>query len=264
MKTLKNLLVKGSLIGALTLTGCYEGSFSDEEEGTTMAELETAVGALLMQSDDPDDVKLGTFLYTLGAQAHEREVAREGRDQININIPPAIQPTVQKLPENVIYSDGTYRPAPGYTWVDPKGADDFRVKRKITAPEAETRFSGGLFSYNRWVDLNNSGTVDGNELFGLGKKVFNPAKEPMTIGFYAPDKKGAAIFRVWTETGDLLGTDSWSYNGEIRSYFTIPGVPLSDKNTMGKLKKAGPGDYVMTVNFENESDVYFTKIKIVR
>ena len=83
----------------------------------------------------------------------------------------------QPLPENVTQNrDGSYRPAPGYTWVNPKNNNDLRVRAIPNwDPYIVTKERAGdciipppSFAYLEWEDKNRDGHKGKDELIGLG------------------------------------------------------------------------------------------------
>ncbi len=82
-----------------------------------------------------------------------------------------VQPETIVVPENVMYINGNYKPAPGYTWINPGNHEgDFRV-RKITLNEElfHNYFSGQDISFvcNYTKDFNNDGAYDSDEYVGI-------------------------------------------------------------------------------------------------
>ena len=88
-------------------------------------------GAVKSASDNPAAISLETSMYDESSQEQSMRESEAERSHINVNT--QAQSTQQKrtgLPENVIYSDGQYNPAPGYVWVNPDDQKDLRVKKK--------------------------------------------------------------------------------------------------------------------------------------
>lgn len=57
-----------------------------------------------------------------------------------------------ELPENVIYSDGKYNPAPGYKWVNPNDQKDLRVISSSSAHEGQHGSGGGMDLWRTYVE----------------------------------------------------------------------------------------------------------------
>jgi len=88
------------------------------------------MGAVTSTSDDPATSSVETLMYEGSQEQRERDSEAE-KSQINVhNEAESTQQIIPELPENVIYSDGEYNPAPGYTWVNPDDQNDLRVKKK--------------------------------------------------------------------------------------------------------------------------------------
>jgi len=114
-----------------------------------------------------------------------------------------------QLPENVIYRDGSYYPAEGYTWVDKgnnlevrklrKGDILKRVRNNYNGfPESEVLF------YSNYVDDNNNNKWEPSEFKGI-KDIFREDEEIRAVSFWeviAGDLNGKAV------TMDILGLDT--------------------------------------------------------
>jgi hypothetical protein len=119
----------------------------------------------------------------------------------------------------------------------------------------------GLFTCNKWVDFDNNGKVIKSELFGLGKKVFNLNKEKMQIRLNN-DYEGRVLFRSWTDSGELIGeTKVYKHYNKIAGGSTGPNSP-NQGDFLDNIKGAGPGNYTITANTEDER-TYRIDIKII-
>lgn len=284
LNTGKKILVRGlvATIGLLPMsyvTGCHlpdtkvaeerkekiERQNSEEKKtGPTEGEVFSLVGLMGMLSGNPKDAQLGSLLYNLGQMEHDKEVAREGRSETEINIyNQDRERQSSNLPENVVYFNGKFKPAQGYAWINPNDVNDLGVRKKVRKTDKD-RF----ISYNKWVDLDRNGTITiETELFGLGKKVFDIDKERMTIGFYQEHLGEREIsFRSWTPTGELLGETiaKRRFNGGyISQGFIGPKQDPTKPEFLEKIKSAGSGDYIITVNTD-EGKTYMLNIKIIK
>ncbi len=85
------------------------------------------------------------------------------------------------------------------------GHSDYQKQERQQQRYKDNETPVGLFAYTKWVDLNENGGMDDNELFGLGKKVFNLNKEALKIGIRIPDYEGNVNYKLWNSRGDLAG-----------------------------------------------------------
>jgi hypothetical protein len=84
-KTLRNLIGAGLIVGS-SLVGCAATSQQvrqdeDKKEDVTQGEKLTLLGQMLQLTGKERDSKAGYLLESLGLMQHEREVAREGRNE---------------------------------------------------------------------------------------------------------------------------------------------------------------------------------------
>ncbi|HEB46874.1 MAG TPA: hypothetical protein ENI22_00200 [Candidatus Pacearchaeota archaeon] len=164
---LRGILAGTALASSLSLGGCAS-SLSEFTEGEGM----TLIGALMGESGDSQARKLAPYVSLLGQMRYQKEVIREGRTQINIQ-----GGQTQRTPENVIYSEGNYFPAPGFTWTDPENPNDLNLRKSI----------GVVFAANYWRDFNNNGLVDPNEYIGIKNRFYE--NEEMILVLYSPESQ---------------------------------------------------------------------------
>jgi hypothetical protein len=99
------------------------------------------MGAVMSTSDDPATRALGTLMYVEGSHEQRMREAEAGRSQVNVNTQgQSPQQGRTGLPENVVYSDGKYSPASGYTWINPNDQNDLRVIPKNVIVNADGSF----------------------------------------------------------------------------------------------------------------------------
>lgn len=180
---------------------------ADEKKSIPWAEIARIVGELGQQDASkmtPEQKReaLARALANYGMRQHEIDVAEAGRDQINIyngrqdNQNASVE---EFLPENVIYSDGSFSPAPGYVWVDGANPNDLRVKKEsvrenVITVNGKLRPAPGytwvdrddpdnfnvrrredrvLYNllFGKWDDKNDNGVIDGiREIKQIRKK----------------------------------------------------------------------------------------------
>jgi len=88
-------------------------------------------GAAKSASDGPAAISLETSMYDEGSQEQRMKESEAERSHINVNTQArSAQQKRTGPPENVIYPDGQYNPAPGYTLIIPDDQKDLRVKKK--------------------------------------------------------------------------------------------------------------------------------------
>lgn len=124
--------------------------------GEALSILGLAIG--LERPNDPDAQKAAVLLSTLGQMRHQKEVAREGRSQLNIE---GEQPTAER-----------YLPAPGCAWSNPENPNDFSVRLSIGVP----------FAANGWRDINYNMIVNSNEFVGVKDRFYDD--ETIILGLY--------------------------------------------------------------------------------
>jgi len=108
-----------------------------------------AIGGVFMRAqNNPDAQKLGDVLLTAGIMEHQKETAREGRSNVNINVNQGSE------------QDGAYAPAPGCVWANPEDPNDTNVLQRL----------GIGFAASEWED-NGDGYTNIKEFRGV-KKIF--------------------------------------------------------------------------------------------
>ncbi|MFA8436380.1 MAG: hypothetical protein ACEPOZ_17855 [Marinifilaceae bacterium] len=127
--------------------------------------------------------------------------------------------------------------------------------RMETIDQQQREFSNstplGLFTYHKWVDLNENSAAERNEFFGLGKKIF-ASGESLSATLYDPDitQDTPLKIRIWDHTGNLIRTSQKTYiAGRI---FTFPNID----------KVLPPGEYILTINPENSKNTYSVNFTI--
>ena len=118
-------------------------------------------------SSKPEAQELGTILSTVGVMRHQKEVAREGRSNINTN---------QENEQNE-QSVSEYVPAPECVWANPGDPNDLTVKKSI----------GVAFASEGWADFNHNGRAEPNEYVVRNRFYGN---EPINLVIYAPEGQG--------------------------------------------------------------------------
>lgn len=108
----------------------------------------------------------------------------------------------------------------------------------------------GLFTYNKWIDLNENKMAERNEFFGLGKEIFN-YRDDLHAALYVPQiKKDTPLkIRFWRSTGELIRT--LRHNYVAGRLFIISHIQ----------QILPPGDFTLTINIqgsENTHKINFT------
>ncbi len=176
-------IVTLGLAAALTGAGCAARQM-------TQGEQDVVLGEVLMQTEDPLLVKMGSILYTLGLIETQKEIARESRTQINVNT----RQQQREIPTDVNYNNKKYSPKKGYIWVNPEDSDDLRVKKIF----------GSGFAF-RWIDYNNSGGVDGwNEVVIERKKRFERDESLVLVLLYEAEKPFRQNLKIYGPEGKIV------------------------------------------------------------
>lgn len=125
---------------------------ANETKNENWGELLSVLGIMGLGSNKPDAQQLGAMSLKLGEMQHQKEVARKGRSQININ-------EAQQKP-------ASYFPAPGCAWENPENPNDLRVRKSIGLP----------FGANNVQDLNDDGKINLSEFFGVKDRFYDDEK----------------------------------------------------------------------------------------
>ncbi len=131
---------------------------------------------------------------------HERDIANRGRDEVNVYVEREKDKQRERLPENVIYSDGKYEPAPGYEWINPEKNSDLSVRKKIQEKEEKNRY---FFTCNYWKDFDQDGFWDyPDEYVGIKNK-------------FRDDEKILLVSRIQDKKGQLFKKEIYNPSGEL-------------------------------------------------
>ena len=125
-----------------------------------------------------------------------------------------------------------------------------------------------FFTYNKYVDLNNNKSAEREEFFGLGKKVFDLDREYLLISYlnYFLRKDENALFRSWTDTGELIGETSVRTSGSrsFKSFYTgLNSKYNNPPNFLDKLRINGPGKYMVTLNVPGIEQTFRLDLNII-
>ena len=93
-------------------------------------------------------IALGVILLTTGC--NQKALPLDLGKTKNVN---NISSQSNGHPKNVVYSEGKYRPAPGYIWINPNNQQDLRVDPKNVIVNADGKFIPAP-GYT-WVNPNN-------------------------------------------------------------------------------------------------------------
>ncbi len=197
-KKIKEGLV-GLLIGASALTGCAEFNEYDAA-GLAFRHLapygETPAQRLAAKA-------AGEAFTMAGQRRHDLNVAIEGRDQIYI-----VQGQNQStIPENVIFSNGRYHPAPGYTWANLNDPRDLRTvpKQVRETPQDFVKF----FACNYAKDFDNDGVSEYPDEFVGIKNRFRKDERIILVSYLkAIGIKGRECnLKVYSPRGEVVSED---------------------------------------------------------
>ncbi len=125
--------------------------------------------------------------------------------------------------------------------------------------EAE-KIKENAFVCNYWVDGNKNNIPEVNEVYGLGKKVFDLDKEIFEVCF-SHNKAGKVIFKSLNEKGEVIGESVYNNCPGIKEewkakrYVTGMDSPTTESDFIDKLNLAGSGKYKITVEFR-PTDAY--------
>lgn len=275
MKTLKNLMEKGKnalvtagLVGSLTLGG-YQWALAGDKKPMS-SELMILLGEAMTENPNSskNERKIFGLLGKYGYLLYDKEIAREGSDKTNVNVYTGQQTSTQNygLPENVIYSNGNFAPAPGYTWANTSNDKDLRVERIREASNDDKRAEKceeGYFKkswvFNKWedIDKDNIFEPDQGECIGL-KDVFVVGELIECFMHYktCQDVFGKkVILRIFDESGNqVVYTDPT--NNPYKQEYNARGYGLE-----GGLSK--PGKYTIELYSEDNKLLNEHKIRII-
>lgn len=161
LERLTKSIRKGLATGLLGLSFAGAGGCAATLSELTEGEEMTLLGSVMGASSDSLPIKLAPYISLLGQMRYQKEIVREGRTQINIS--PGEQTQNQRAPENIIYSEGEYFPAPGFAWANPENPNDLTLRRSM----------GVAFAANYWRDFDNDGLADPNEFVGVKDKFYD-------------------------------------------------------------------------------------------
>jgi len=206
----------------------------------------TVLGLFLGMSkpNNPDAQNAGAILSTLGAMEHQKEVAREGRSEVNIN------QSQQREQDNRLVR---YFPAPGCSWINPENSDDLSVKPIWRM----------AFAANYLKDFDKDGSLTRDEFTGIKDKFYD--NEPIILVLLHPEnkrisKKDINFELYYLPTGEKILEDSWKKS----NYGTvcIGGTPpIGNEWTKGLSIKYGYGEYLAVFRSDGNSEK--TKFEIV-
>lgn len=197
----------------------------NESEGGLPSEALSALGVLLGSSKNSGDQRTGALLSTLGAMKHQKEVAREGRSEININQSVQGESESGKLER--------FLPAPGCKWANPGGSNDFTVKVDI----------GNAFVANYWIDRNYDKRPSLDEYEGVKGKFYVDEEAILVVHDQAGqgiaenlklevyDPKGKRVFKKYVVGGNFT---SFKLKPDLK-----PGYSKHYKLDLNKLVKKG-------------------------
>ncbi|MEK6897143.1 MAG: hypothetical protein AABW93_01285, partial [Nanoarchaeota archaeon] len=167
------------------------------EEELSWGELLSIAGGMIPGlSNKPEAQILGDAVTRWGMIEAQKEIAREGRSQVNIN-----QGQQQQV---------TYAPAAGCEWANPENQSDLSVRRIF-----EVTNLGVTLAANSVKDFNGDGSWDFDEFIGV--KTRFSADEKVNLVLYNPKKKGLSKKMVTWElyylpTGEKVATNLWDGN----------------------------------------------------
>src|SRR3989344_287441 len=218
MKTLKDKIkiARNGLIGLsmLGMFGC------------------AGLGAVYMESDDPATRALGTMMYIEGSHEQKMKEAREGRSEVNVNYGNAINDPLSGICSRELGFFQNYktlwRKCEDSLWrtTAPNGqiftAKDQNIEewsRNAGIPVYYGKTKNKevkdipFFTYIKIVDINNNGTIEFDEVFGIGKKVFK-VNEEIHIFYRAQNNENKVKFSLWTDEGELIDEKTENFNGK--------------------------------------------------
>lgn len=208
--------------------------------GGLPSEALSALGVLLGLSKDSGDQRTGAVLSTLGAMKHQKEVAREGRSEININQSVQGESESGKLER--------FLPAPGCKWANPGDSNDFTVKVDI----------GNAFVANYWRDKNYDKRPSLDEYEGIKDMFYDDE----TIILVLHDQAGQGIAEnLKLEVYDPKGKrvfNKYVVGGTATSFKIKPDLkPGGSKHYRldWSKKKGGPGYYTIVLRSQGITEM---------
>lgn len=288
MKKLENKFFRGIGKGIATasLTGLTALLLSTE--ACTPAQQKVVVADVIIEeAKTKEQLMAGYLLKTLGEMEHDIEVAKAGKTEVNVNVGEerntAGDYRVVKIEERNKSTGGGLlyiTDAEEKILLKKSGEKIIGVPYHVERNKGENVYEPvGIFfknpekaiplffTYNKWVDLNNNKSAEREELFGLGKEVFDLDKEYLTItwkNYFSTDDDG--VFRSWTETGTLLGETPVIVRGGgySKSFITGLNSKYNDSpNFLDKLRINGPGKYMVTLNVPGIEQTFRLDLNII-
>ncbi|MCP6727654.1 MAG: hypothetical protein KJI69_06610, partial [Patescibacteria group bacterium] len=195
---------------ALTLIGNDDAACTPEEK--------MILGEMIAEGAAKEDDKFGEYtgkrLYLEGERERAEAIARAGADRTNVNVYTNEENKGPiKLPANVIYSDGTYSPAPGYTWLN-NIEGNYNVV-KIEETHEEVRESGILefFACNYWKDFNNNNVGNYPEEFVGIKNRFRDDEKIILVSYDQVNMKGTEMkIKIFNPRGKEIHSGIYIYD----------------------------------------------------
>ncbi len=197
---------------------------ASETKNENWGELLSVLGIMGLGSNNTNANQLGALSLKLGDMQHQKEVAREGRSQLNIN-----QGQSQQT---------TYAPAPGCAWKNPEDPNDLSVRKRIGVPIVATD----------WRDFNGDGVGDLEEYVGVNNTFYSGEKILMVL--YGIDPKGKEDIK-WEM---YYGPNATKFQeGLITDRKNVPSIVMPFGNE--------PGDYWIVWRSEGIAEI--AKFKII-
>lgn len=203
---LENLIRKGrkgiATLGLAGLTAAGAGGCATTIKELSEGEATTLLGAMMSASDDSLAIKLAPYVSLLGQMKYQKEVIREGRTQVNVNIP-----------ENVIRQNEKYSPKQGYDWVSSEDPNDLRVKEIF----------GSGFAF-RWVDYNQSGNADNWDEYVERKNRFRQDESIVLALLYEAEEPFRQNLKIYSPEGRIVGdldVDPFQKKVIVKSYWNF-------------------------------------------
>jgi len=213
---LENLIRRvASGVAVLGLAASLTGCAMKEHREISPGEGEILLGQVITENArNKGDALLGKVITTLGELQYQKELANEGRTEVNINQPqePQQQPQQQReVPQNVVCKDGICAPVSGYTWVKPEDPKDLEVEKII----------GSLLSY-RWVDYNQSRNVDVENELVERRNRFKRGESAAIVVKYESEKPAHQNLKLYGPSGRVI------YENDVNPYIQENAVKVYD------------------------------------